>query len=141
MTEDLGDDVDRHAVFDRQCSERMPGAVYCQVFRDIAYPGQFLQIGIHLRVGGNGQQSAPRFAGFVGLVFLQNPSSLRQQRHPTHHRRLFSGLVNPLYSLFVRGDMLPLQVIRIRKGQTCQGAETEYVPDAIQSVVGHRIFQ
>ena len=28
MTEDLGDDVDRHAVFDRQCSERMPGAVW-----------------------------------------------------------------------------------------------------------------
>lgn len=54
MAQNLGDDVDRHAVFDGQRGERMPGAVGRQVFRDIAYPGQFFQVGIHLRVGGNG---------------------------------------------------------------------------------------
>ena len=54
MAQNLGDDVDGHAVFDGQRGERMPGAVCRQVFRDIADPGQFFQVGIHLRVGLHG---------------------------------------------------------------------------------------
>ena len=54
MSEDFCDDVDGHPVFDGQRSERMPCNMRREILRDIADSRQFLQVGIHLRIGGHG---------------------------------------------------------------------------------------
>lgn len=141
MPEDFCDDVDGHAVFDGQRGERMPRAMRREILRNIADSRQLLQVGIHLRIGGHRQQLTPGFAGLVGFVPLQYPNRLRQQRHTAHYRRLFPRLVNPYRTLFVGRDMLLAQMVRIRKGQSRQGTETEHVPDTVEPVVGHRFSE
>lgn len=141
MPEDFCDDVDGHAVFDGQRGERMPRAMRREILRNIADSRQLLQVGIHLRIGGHRQQLTPGFAGLVGFVPLQYPNRLRQQRHTAHYRRLFPRLVNPYRTLFVGRDMLLAQMVRIRKGQSRQGTETEHVPDTVEPIVGHRFSE
>lgn len=61
MSENLGDDVDRHAVFDGQRGEGMPGGMRRQVLRDIAQVGNLFQIRVHLLVTRHRDQLAIRF--------------------------------------------------------------------------------
>lgn len=46
MSENLGDDVDRHAVLDSQRGERMPCTMRRQILLDIAQVGNLFQIAI-----------------------------------------------------------------------------------------------
>lgn len=77
VAEYLGDDVDRHPVFDRKRGERMSCAVRRQVLRYVAQRRNFFQIGIHLRVRRHGKQLASRPARFIPLVFPQQRDRMR----------------------------------------------------------------
>lgn len=45
--------------------------------------------------------------------------------------------MNPLRALFVGREMFAAQVVGIGKGKPGQTAEHEYIPDAVEAVVGH----
>ena len=51
------------------------------------------------------------------------------------------AVMDPQLPLFVRREVFLPQVVDIRKGQSRQSAETEDIPDAVQTLVGHRPLQ
>ena len=55
MPENLGDDVDRHPVFDGKAGERVAGNMCRQVFTDVTDYGNLLKVTVHLLVARHGQ--------------------------------------------------------------------------------------
>ena len=53
MSEDFGNDVDWHAIFDTQCGESVASAMRRQIFMDVAYCSDFLEIRVHFLVAGD----------------------------------------------------------------------------------------
>lgn len=141
MTQNLGDDVDRHSVFNRQRGERMARQVRGQMLVDLANIRYLLQVGVHLRIRRDGQQFAPRPTVGIVAVLLQQGRRLRKYRNTAHHRGLFPRLMDPQLTLLVRREVFPPQVVDIRKGQSRQCTEAEDIPNAVQTLVGHRPLQ
>ena len=55
MPENLGDDVDRHPVFDGKAGERVAGNMCRQVFTDVTDYGNLIKVTVHLLVARHGQ--------------------------------------------------------------------------------------
>ena len=137
MTQNLGDDIDRHPVFNRQRGKRMARQVRGQMLVDLANIRYFLQVGVHLRIRRDRQQLAPRPTVGIVAVLLQQSRRLRKHWNTAHHRGLFPRLMDPQLPLLVRREMFPPQVVDIREGQSRQRAKAEDIPDAVQPLVGH----
>ena len=119
----------------------MPCAVRGQMLLNLADIRYLLQVGVHLRIRRDGQQFAPRPTVGVVAVLLQQGRRLRKHRNAAHHRGLFPRLMDPQLPLLVRFEVFLPQVVDIRKGQSRQRAETEDIPDAVPTLVGHRPLQ
>ena len=50
MAQNLGDNVDRHSVFNRQCGKRMARQVRGQMLVNLANIRNLLQAGVHIRI-------------------------------------------------------------------------------------------
>lgn len=137
MAQNLGDDVDRHPVFNRQRGERMARQVRGQMLLNLTNICYLLQVGVHLRIRRDGQQFAPRPTVGIVAVLLQQSRRLWEYRNAAHHRGLLPRFMDPQLTLLVRREMFPPQVVDIRKGQSRQRAEAEDIPDAVQTLVGH----
>lgn len=55
VAEYLGDDVDRHPVFDGKAGERVTCRMCRQVFTDVTDCGDFFEVTVHLLVARHGQ--------------------------------------------------------------------------------------
>lgn len=141
MTQNLGDDVDRHPVFNRQRGKRVARRMRGQMLGNLADIRYLLQVGVHLRIRWDGQQFAPRPTVGIVAVLLQQGRRLREYWNAAHHRGLLSWLMDPQLSLLVRREVFPPQVVDIREGQSRQRAEAEDIPNAVQTLVGHRSLQ
>ena len=141
MAQNLGDNVDRHSVFNRQRGKRMARKMRGQMLLNLADIRYLLQVGVHLRIRRDRQQLAPRPTVGIVTVLLQQGRRLRKHRNTAHHRGLLSWLMDPQLSLLVRREVFPPQVVDIREGQSRQRAEAEDIPDAVQTLVGHRSLQ
>ena len=119
----------------------MPSQVRGQMLVNLANIRYLLQVGVHLRIRRNGQQFAPRSTVGIVTVLLQQGRRLRKHRNTAHYRGLLTRLMDPQLSLFVRCEVFPPQVVDIREGQSRQCAEAEDIPDAVQTLVGHRSLQ
>ena len=137
MTQNLGDNVNRHPVFNRQRGKRMARQVRGQMLLNLANIRYLLQVGVHLRIRRDRQQLAPRPAVGIVAVLLQQGRCLWKHRDTAHHRSLLPRFMDPQLSLLVRCEVFPPQVVDIREGQSRQRAEAEDIPDAVQPLVGH----
>ena len=137
MAQNLGDDVDRHPVFNRQGGKRMARQVRGQMLVNLANIRYLLQVGIHLRIRRDGQQFAPCPTVGIVAVLLQQGRRLREYWNAAHHRSLLPRFMDPQLPLLVRREVFPPQVVDIREGQSRQRAEAEDIPDAVKTLVRH----
>lgn len=110
----------------------MAGDVHCQRFVYPTDSGNLFEIGVHALIGDYGKKNASFFTERVVGILIGNGSCRFQIRYATNVLRFLTCLVNPVVAFIINGYMLRFQALDIRKRQSGQRAEHEYVTDNIQ---------
>ena len=137
MAEYLGDDVDRHAVFDGQRSEKYAAQCVVKVLLNVTQVGNLFQIGVHLLITRHGQQLTFDLQFCIMSVFVQQFDRMGQRVVRGSSPLSSPRFMNPKHTLLVGRDMLLAQIVRIvQKGQSGQAAKDEDIPDSVEPLVG-----